>query len=85
MAELRVLAIKKHGGNPSCSICDERFEDLESSYVDYDRECCDVDRALKSCGECLRGLLCRACNMLRSTANDHPDRLRAVARYLEAS
>lgn len=85
MPELRFLAIKKRGGSTTCGICNQQFDDFESSFVDYDRACCDVDRAMESCGTCVRGLLCGECNTLRSFASDSPERLRAVARYLEAS
>ena len=48
--------------------------------VDHDHSCCP-DRT-KSCGKCVRGLLCNHCNVILGFAKDNPDLLIAAAAYL---
>lgn len=48
--------------------------------VDHDHSCCPGE---ESCGECVRELLCRQCNLGLGAFNDSPDLLRAAAAYLE--
>lgn len=48
-------------------------------HVDHDHSCC---AGSKSCGECVRGLLCQPCNHMLGNAKDSPDRLVAAAAYL---
>lgn len=40
--------------------------------VDHDHRCCALD---KSCGNCIRGLLCRICNSSLGITHDNPIRL----------
>jgi hypothetical protein len=49
-------------------------------HVDHDHGCCPGNR---SCGRCIRGLLCMKCNTILGKAGDNPEILRALARYLE--
>lgn len=62
----------------SCAVCGAEFEgwDIE---VDHDHACCPGRHA---CGECVRGLLCGACNRMLGAAGDDRARLLAGARYL---
>ena len=48
-------------------------------HVDHDHACCPGD---KTCGKCVRGLLCRACNTALGNFGDDPDRLLAALSYL---
>lgn len=50
-----------------CAICNHlshHHGTLQRLQVDHDHKCCDLKT--KSCGKCLRGLLCAECNMLLS-------------------
>lgn len=62
----------------ACAGCGEAYP-LDALHIDHDHSCC----ARKSCGACVRGLLCRACNLAAGHAQDNPDRLRSLAAYLE--
>lgn len=44
--------------------------------IDHDHRCCPGDR---SCGECVRGLLCGSCNRVLGYAQDNPAVLIALA------
>lgn len=67
--------------NHACAICEEPFGGSRP-HVDHDHSCCQ-DQA-KSCGKCVRGLLCSGCNNGLGRFNDDPTRLRAAADYLES-
>lgn len=54
--------------------------DKDSVCVDHDRSCCPGQ---KSCGECVRGLVHWACNLILGYANDDPKILRYAAEYVE--
>lgn len=49
--------------------------------IDHDHTCCPGS---KSCGKCVRGLLCDTCNLLLGQANDDLGILTAAANYLRA-
>ena len=51
-------------------------------HVDHNHACCP---GRKSCGTCVRGLLCSKCNMVLGLMKDDPDRLRRASDYLEQS
>jgi hypothetical protein len=48
--------------------------------IDHDHLHCSGGR---SCGECVRGLVCRSCNMFMGIAKDNPTSLRKAADYIE--
>lgn len=48
--------------------------------IDHDHSCCPGKR---SCGACVGGLLCQACNHALSDIEDDPDRIAAMAEYLD--
>jgi len=45
----------------ACAMCREPFEEGRPIVVDHDHACCDT--RLRSCGKCVRGLLCHPCNI----------------------
>lgn len=49
--------------------------------VDHDHACCP-DADSKTCGKCVRGLLCRYCNFGLGRFDDDPDRLWRAIEYL---
>jgi hypothetical protein len=59
-----------------CAIC---TTELATPHVDHDHSCCPGSR---SCGKCVRGLLCASCNHMLGKAYDKPEVLEAGARYL---
>lgn len=64
--------------NKSCAICEQPFH-TEVPHVDHDHMCCP---GKKSCGKCVRGLLCNHCNKAVGLFEDDPDILYSAARYL---
>lgn len=62
-----------------CAICGDICTDGRRLAVDHDHSCCPAGR---SCGACVRGLLCRRCNLGIAQFDDDPRRLRAAIAYL---
>lgn len=68
--------------NGRCGICgteDPGGRWGSSFHVDHDHGCCP---GKKSCGKCVRGLLCSACNTGVGNFRDDPNQLMAAAAYL---
>ena len=69
-----------------CAICRQsetatgRGGTVRALAVDHDHACCPTPR---SCGKCVRGLLCNRCNPLLGYAKDDVGILRAALAYLE--
>jgi hypothetical protein len=62
----------------ACDMCRRPFEDGEPIFIDHDRNCCPAEK--RSCGRCVRGLLCLRCN----TALGYIERYGELARaYLD--
>jgi len=63
----------------ACGMCHKPFEQGQLIHVDHDHACCREKN--RSCGECIRGLLCHACNI----ALGHIERRYVMARaYLDS-
>lgn len=64
-----------------CAIC--QVDECSTGHrfsVDHDHRCCP---RYSSCGECVRGLLCRTCNIGIGNLGDDSTRLRKAADYLD--
>jgi len=73
-AEKVMGLLEAQGGR--CAIC---LGEIDVPHIDHDHSCCPGQR---SCGGCVRGLLCPACNHMLGKAQDEPEVLEAAARYL---
>lgn len=62
-----------------CAGCSGPNTDKRGWQVDHDHSCCS---GIKSCGKCVRGILCRACNTVLGQVQDDITRLVALANYL---
>lgn len=63
--------------NPGCETI---LVEGKALHLDHDHACCP---GAKSCGKCIRGLLCNRCNLGVGLFYNDPDRLRGMAQYLE--
>ncbi len=79
-AQEYVDLLQAQGGR--CAICDVSQTEVKRRFaVDHDHACCPGDR---SCGRCVRGLLCSNCNTAIGLLQDNPNVLRSAADYLES-
>jgi hypothetical protein len=60
----------------ACAICRVVTDDI---MIDHDHACCP---GRYTCGACVRGILCRHCNLGLGFMKDDPSRLKAALRYL---
>lgn len=67
--------LEAQGGH--CLTC----EATEGLVVDHDHACCPDQ---KSCGKCVRAILCNGCNTALGMAKEDATRLRKLADYIEA-
>lgn len=66
-----------------CGLCgDELTPNSRTSgaVVDHDHSCCPGNR---SCGKCIRGVICPGCNVGLGMFKDDPTRLSLAIKYLE--
>lgn len=64
-----------------CAICKGKFwDEVSSPHIDHDHSCCNEQ--MRSCGKCIRGLLCRGCNQVLGCAKDDIEVLKAAITYL---
>lgn len=74
------LAQMLRGQGGHCAICSAREPGGRGTWhVDHDHACCPKGR---SCGACIRGLLCSNCNVLLGHAKDDTAILQAAIAYL---
>lgn len=70
--------ISSQGG--MCAVCFEKPESGKILYIDHDHSCCPGE---KTCGKCIRKLLCQRCNTALGFVGDNPQILIAMAVYLK--
>lgn len=63
----------------ACKICRRPEQTGKQLSIDHDHACCP---GRKSCGKCIRGLLCNRCNMGIGYLGEDVARLRAAVDYL---
>ena len=69
-----------------CAVCGATPEDNGKALaVDHDHSCCPrvSSGSRKTCGNCVRALLCDQCNRGIGLLGDNVDRLLAAAEYIE--
>ena len=77
-ADLYQQQLEAQGGR--CAICRTTDPGAPRFHIDHDHSCCPGEG---SCGRCLRGLLCRACNMGIGMLKDDHEILAAAVLYLQ--
>lgn len=71
--------LERQGG--ACAACGgDNSAASKGWHVDHDHSCCPGAR---SCGQCIRGLLCAGCNVALGHVHDSIEQLRALISYLE--
>lgn len=66
--------MQKYDGK--CHICKRK----DANCIDHDHNCCDAGN--KSCGRCVRGVLCNDCNRGLGMFEDSPENLIVAAGYI---
>jgi len=74
-------ALLEQQGNV-CKICHRPERNGKQLSIDHDHTCCP---GRKSCGGCIRGLLCNRCNMGIGYLGEDLDRLQSAIDYLAAN
>ena len=70
-----------------CGVCEKGLDDVydftitkHNLVVDHDHACCPGG---KSCGKCIRGILCRDCNLMLGHSRDNIKTLKKAIKYLK--
>lgn len=73
--------VERQGG--LCAVCGgpETISRFKKLSVDHDHSCCPGE---KSCGRCVRGLICGRCNRTLGLVDDNPELLSKMAEYINA-
>jgi hypothetical protein len=66
--------------NHLCAICKKPEQNNRRLCIDHDHSCCP---GRKSCGKCVRGLICTKCNKTLGMANDNVSLLQDMIDYLQ--
>jgi hypothetical protein len=78
-AEEKEDILAAQGG--ACAACGAAESKGHGWATDHDHACCPGQD--KSCGKCIRGVLCTNCNLALGHAEDSVERLLALAAYLQ--
>jgi hypothetical protein len=63
-----------------CDLCGKLVEQKRALHIDHDHKCCPAKA--KSCGKCIRGVLCSTCNTGLGCFKDDPELLEKAIDYL---
>lgn len=74
--EEKLARVETQGG---CAACGTNEPGSKGWATDHDHTCCPGTR---SCGNCIRGILCQSCNLALGHAGDSPQKLQALIDYL---
>ena len=75
------LMLTAQGG---CAICHTLDPGLNKWQADHDHSCCPVGPSGgKTCGKCLRGILCSPCNRMLGIVKEDKQTLLSAIQYLE--
>ena len=77
------ILLKEQGYKCANKFCPHSYYSDEL-YVDHDHSCCEdyKGRVRKTCGKCIRGLLCRECNFVLGKVKDEENSLLGLVEYL---
>lgn len=67
--------------NNHCAICLKEFKSDKDRHIDHDHRCCSSPD--RTCGKCVRGILCGECNRGLARFFDDSNLLRKAADYLD--
>lgn len=82
LTQVHFSALVVAQGN-ACAICGVVFDDEGNRiYIDHDHSCCPTS---KTCGACIRGLLCNGCNSGIGWFKDSTDSILSAVSYLQKS
>lgn len=77
LAQFDVLLAAQDG---RCAICHTDEPGGQGWHVDHDHACCNTRK--RSCGQCLRGILCSRCNIGIGNLRDDPVVIQAALDYM---
>ena len=69
--------------NNKCKICPrvlDSHDKIHTPHIDHDHSCCKGPR---SCGKCIRGIICHSCNQVLGHCYDDVNILKSASSYLE--
>lgn len=79
LAQYEATLAAQGGG---CAICGGATKDGRRHFVDHDHACCPGQR---TCGRCVRGILCGDCNLGIGYFDDDIKRMQTAIAYLQAA
>lgn len=65
--------------NHRCAICNQKFSKKNPPCIDHSHDCC---AGVRSCGSCLRDILCFRCNTVLDRVKDNATILSEMISYL---
>jgi hypothetical protein len=63
-----------------CDVCGS----ADRLHIDHDHDCCPTGASPRSCGKCVRGVLCHSCNTALGLLQESPDRIEALLKHVQS-